>query len=718
MSDELTPFQLMRQYEDGLSGYVPDEREKQDFLATQKYGVFNEPNIYGSGRGKRALLWQYTLKLDPLSFTERQTTGDCFVAGTLVRMGDGTEKPIEQVVAGDVVASPFGGVQRVLSTFSKPYDGTVNTIRAEGCVDSVTATADHKFVSFDSKEEWNWMPVGVLGKGDRVFTPSTDIEDPMPHVYDLAEEYGCGTDPNTLPDAPSSRPRRKVADDGWVRSTNGKHPCRRNIELTPDVGWLIGLWLAEGSTDRNPGGKPHGLTWNLCKDELSIAQRVRKVVRDTFGVESTIHSMPSKPNCLFVSVGCAPLARWMYRICGSGNTYAKRVPKEVFASSAMTRMACLRGWLEGDGCVMTARRSERPQYMRCKLSGVSVCRGLVRDMRYIAMSCGVRCSDTLRKARGRSKQASELHFYGESAVAVAPARVSLPSRAGGRQSTVWKVAGGFAPRIQSTQASQFTGTVYCIEVEHDHAFVANGYAVHNCVSHGSRNARDTTRAVEILVKREPEAWFKRGATEPTYGARGHGGQGMSPARASKFERDVGFLARHDYDVVDLSKYNADIGIRWGRTGVPKEVQELCSRNKVGVITQVRSQEELMDALFNGYAAHSGQSAGWAASPNSKNIHPRGKPWNHDLACLGYDSTLEYWPFTVWFLINSWGPWNQPIKDWPKDYPPQVPGMIVTSAEDFDVCVSSGDCWVYGSIDGYPAQRLPDFGAIGMLHYGE
>jgi hypothetical protein len=135
---------------------------------------------------------------------------------------------------------------------------------------------------------------------------------------------------------------------------------------------------------------------------------------------------------------------------------------------------------------------------------------------------------------------------------------------------------------------------------------------------------------------------------------------------------------------------------------------------VGQITLVRTQEELMDAMYNGYAAHSGQSAGWAAAPNSKNVHPRGRSWNHDMAIVGFDDTKEYWPFTVWFIANSWGPWNQPVKDWPKDYPPQVPGMIVTTAEDFDVCVSSGDCWVYGSIDGYPPQHLPDYGAIGML----
>lgn len=253
---------------------------------------------------------------------------------------------------------------------------------------------------------------------------------------------------------------------------------------------------------------------------------------------------------------------------------------------------------------------------------------------------------------------------------------------------------------------------YCLQL--DPLAFTERQTTSDCVSFGSRGARDVTRAVEILVKREPEAWFKRGATEPTYGARGHGGQGMSPARASRFERDAGFLARTDYDIVDLSKYNSKIGERWGRNGVPKKVQDLCSQNKVGQITLVRTQEELMDAMYNGYAAHSGQSAGWAAAPNSKNVHPRGRPWNHDMAVIGYDSTKEYWPFTVWFIANSWGPWNQPVKDWPRDYPPQVPGMIVTTAEDFDVCVRSGDCWVYGSIDGYPPQHLPDYGAIGML----
>ena len=241
----------------------------------------------------------------------------------------------------------------------------------------------------------------------------------------------------------------------------------------------------------------------------------------------------------------------------------------------------------------------------------------------------------------------------------------------------------------------------------------------DCVSHGSRNARDISRAVEILVKKEPEDWFHMGATEPTYGARGHGGEGMSPARASQFERDFGFLARTKYEgVVDLTKYNSSLGSRWGSGGVPENVKELCKKNKVGVIASVKTQADLMDAMFNGYAAHSGQFAAWDAASNSKGIHGRAPGgWNHDMCIAGYDDSKEFFPFRVWMIQNSWGPWNQKPKAWPKEYGEWIPGMILTSADDFDVCVDSADCWTYGSIEGYPPQRLPDYGTIGLLNHG-
>ncbi len=238
----------------------------------------------------------------------------------------------------------------------------------------------------------------------------------------------------------------------------------------------------------------------------------------------------------------------------------------------------------------------------------------------------------------------------------------------------------------------------------------------DCTSHASRNARDTSRAVEILVKHEPEEFYLRGATEPTYGARGHSGGGMSPARAARFEKDTGFLVRKKYDAVDLSKYAGEIGARWGRNGVPEEVKSLCNQNRVGTIQQIRSVNDAIDALFNGYALMTGQYAAWSETADDKHVHRRVSPgWNHALATVGYDDTKTFWPFTVFFIANSWSAWNKPPKEWPKDMPAWVPGMIVTTAEDWAVCVEAEDAYAYGSIDGFPPQKLPDLGSIGLLN---
>jgi len=236
----------------------------------------------------------------------------------------------------------------------------------------------------------------------------------------------------------------------------------------------------------------------------------------------------------------------------------------------------------------------------------------------------------------------------------------------------------------------------------------------DCTSHGDRNARDSARAAGILSGRSAEEWFARGATEPTYGARG-GGEGMSPARAARFVRDVGFLARKKYDAVDLSKYNFSIGNRWGNgSGPPAAVKALCSEHKVGTITQIKTMEDLCDALYNGYGVHSGQTAAWSQNPKG-NYHPRvSKGWGHDMHIGGYDYTRQFWPFDVIFLMQSWGAWNVQPDDWPSDYPAPVPGMIISRADDAAICVDNGDCWAYSDVQGYPQTTLPDLGTIGML----
>jgi hypothetical protein len=245
------------------------------------------------------------------------------------------------------------------------------------------------------------------------------------------------------------------------------------------------------------------------------------------------------------------------------------------------------------------------------------------------------------------------------------------------------------------------------------AFGQEAQTTGDCTSHGSRNARDTTRSVEIHIKGEAESYYKRGATEPTYGARGDGGQGMSPSTASRFERDVGFLVRQNYPgVVDLSRYDSSIGTRWGSRGVPENVKKLCREHNVGSYTIPQTAEEARDLLGKGYAIHSGQN--WGCSINSDGVAQTSARWSHDMATVGMDDTQEHYPakYGCLFLVaNSWGAWTSKPPKWNDAvYGPWPVGSFWVPEDIYArYFTGSGSIMAYSNVRGFPAQNLPDYG---------
>lgn len=185
--------------------------------------------------------------------------------------------------------------------------------------------------------------------------------------------------------------------------------------------------------------------------------------------------------------------------------------------------------------------------------------------------------------------------------------------------------------------------VYCIGVEEDHSFIANNLVSANCVSHGSRNAIDISRAVQLDINNELGSWEGRGATEAIYGSRGYGSQGMAGSVAAKFAHSKGGIAiRRNYEgIVDLSKYNSSIGTRWGaQGGVPNELCELLKKNQVKAIALAQSLEECRDALANGYGIAVCSNYGFSSTRDSKGFARRQGSWSH---CYTSD-TLVWTPY--------------------------------------------------------------------------
>ncbi len=245
------------------------------------------------------------------------------------------------------------------------------------------------------------------------------------------------------------------------------------------------------------------------------------------------------------------------------------------------------------------------------------------------------------------------------------------------------------------------------------AFGHEAQTTGDCVSQGSRSAFDTTRCVEIHIKGEPEMFYKRTATEPCYGARGHGGQGMDPARATRFTHDYGTMFRERYSFVDLSKYNSKIGTNWGRSGVPNEVKEECTKHGIGKWIAPTTSGEAKDLLHAGYALHSGQQFGVKNKSDSSGISIQGSAWNHDMATIACDDTMEVYPECVFLIANSWGVWNVKPAVWPVDRYGEWPigSFWVRESLYQKYFIGNRSIAAYCDVEGVPMKELPNYGDL-------
>ena len=233
----------------------------------------------------------------------------------------------------------------------------------------------------------------------------------------------------------------------------------------------------------------------------------------------------------------------------------------------------------------------------------------------------------------------------------------------------------------------------------------------DCVSHAVRNAIDITRSVEI-DQGELESFITRGATEAIYGSRGHVGQGMHCSKAARFvHANGGILLRQKYPTLflEFSVYDSEIGIKWGRRGVPDNVKEEAKKHQVKTVSLVATVEEARDALSNGYALAVCSNQGFSSQRNKYGIAKPSGTWHHAMCWCACDDTREIHNETLFLVANSWGLWNSG----PKRHE-QPDGSFWIREKVARSMLGQRGAWAFSNVDGFPARTLPDYGTSDFL----
>ena len=232
----------------------------------------------------------------------------------------------------------------------------------------------------------------------------------------------------------------------------------------------------------------------------------------------------------------------------------------------------------------------------------------------------------------------------------------------------------------------------------------------DCVSHATRNAVDLSRAIEIDIKGEKESWIARGATEAIYGARGHGGQGMSCSRAAQFvSQSGGVLVRKNYPgVADFSKYNGNMGANWGSRGLPDKVIDIANDHQIKTVSLIKTIEEARDALANGYGISVCSNYGFTNRRDSKGVARKSGSWAHAMAWTACDDTGKE---PLFLVQNSWGKWNDGGHP---EWGPIPDGSFLITASDAAGMLRQNGAYVFSEFNGFPPQKLPDYGFVDYL----
>ena len=456
---------------------------------------------------------------------------------------------------------------------------------------------------------------------------------------------------------------------------------------------VIGLYAAEGGCCENDNGA-YRVTFNCGRHETLIIEQAKQYIQDVFGIEATISNLPSKPTVTYVRISSQVIAR-LFKYLVGGNTYTKKLHNDLLLSQKSIKLQILKGWFDGDGHFADASLSK------------SVSEDLVQDMFELCKSC-----DISARIGSQSQENREEAFHVAISKDCKTELLNKPEiqlRSGGKYLTKY----GKAVKVKKIERISGPEYVYCLNVEKDHAFIADGFAVHNCVSFGSAGAIDCLKAFEIKRLGQFEEWIAETSTEDIYGGSrvvvGRGrlgnGDGSTGAWAAKWVSEYGTLVRKNYGEFDLSKYDGSRAKSWGYRGFPQnDVIKYCKNNPVRTVSRVDSYEEARDLLANGYPVTIAGTLGFSNRRDSDGFAKISGGWNHQMFLAAVDDVGidckggRNRPGVL--VVNSWGVWN----GGPKRLN-QPDGSFWIEPDDLNRYFRNGDCWAYSDFQGYVPKKL-------------
>lgn len=372
---------------------------------------------------------------------------DCFIAGTLVLTDKGL-KPIEDIRKGEMVLTHKGRWRAVVKQWTQVSD-TVEVI-GQGHYGLIT-TPGHGFYSKHITKRWTRKSKET---GTRSGAPNrTLVENPYwPEAKDMAGKLWA---------TPRSFPANMM-------------PTAPGVEYNENFFYFFGRWLGDGSLNKSDV--------EICAG-LKEAESVQKIftdgpLRNAEGDIIKFRTVDRKSTIAFVW-GCASLARWLEqeadRYCEN-----KHLPVWCLSMQRSWRAALLQGYVDADG-------NRTKKTTRAK----SVSKKLAIGMRLLATSLNKTVS--MYKYEGAPGEIEGRTFMGRDCYEISWIENSEKETSFNDSQHRYTLV----RKVKHAGEKQ----VFCLQVDEDESFVADGIVVHNCREFSrAKNGAPRSPSIRMLAQ--------------------------------------------------------------------------------------------------------------------------------------------------------------------------------------------------------------------------
>lgn len=249
-------------------------------------------------------------------------------------------------------------------------------------------------------------------------------------------------------------------------------------------------------------------------------------------------------------------------------------------------------------------------------------------------------------------------------------------------------------------------TVYLRQVYGDRWFLNQGECG-SCVAFGAALACDTLMAIDTARNGKSKPIARTDPMSIYWGSRveiGGGrisGEGSVGVWAAEYLKKYGALPQQKFPSIDLSKYDPSLCCgRLSSRGVPDDLEPVAREYPVKEYAQVKSFDEAVYALSQGYPVTVASSQGFRMNLDANGFGTASGTWNHQQCVVGY----ELDPTPCLFVANSWG---ECYTGGPADWCRAVMKVRKATA---DRMLKEGDSWALSQFAGFRGLGL-DFSSL-------